>query len=104
MDRHLFEVGDDAVVGELAAKLIGDVEDVHEPAAVRGDVGLLDGKIEVGEDLDGLEEDSMLPGAVHLGLIAITHRQGELCYSFCSIEQKEKKKDGLERKLSFGLP
>ena len=40
---------------------VGDVEDVHEPPAVGGDVGLLDGQVEVGEHLHRLEQDAPLP-------------------------------------------
>jgi hypothetical protein len=63
---YLLDVGDDAVVGQLLAESVGDVEDVHEPPAVRRDVGLVDGEVEVGEHLDGLEQHPSLPGAVDL--------------------------------------
>lgn len=39
---------------------------VHEPLSIRGDVGLLDAEIQVGEDLHGLEKDSMFSTAVDL--------------------------------------
>ena len=51
---------------ELAAVAVGDVEDVHEPPAVGGDVGLLDGQVEVGEHLHRLEQDATLSRAVNL--------------------------------------
>jgi len=63
---YLLDVGDDAVVGELAAEAVGDVEDVHEPPSVGRDVGLVDGEVEVGQHLHGLEQDASLPGAVDL--------------------------------------
>lgn len=43
------------------------MEDVHEPPAVVGEVGLLNGEIEVGNDLNGFHKSSMLTRrAVHL--------------------------------------
>ena len=42
------------------------MEDVHEPPSVGRDVGLVDGEVEVGQHLHGLEQDASLPGAVDL--------------------------------------
>lgn len=39
---------------------------VHEPPSVRGDVGLLDAEVEVGEDLYGLENDSVFSRTIDL--------------------------------------
>lgn len=64
---NLLEARERALVGELAAESVGDMEDVHEPPAIVGEVGLLDGEIEVGNDLNGFHKSSMLTRrAVHL--------------------------------------
>lgn len=55
---------------------------VHEPLSIRGDVGLLDAEIEVGEDLHGLEKDSMFSTAVDLENEKDVRREREKNYFF----------------------
>jgi hypothetical protein len=65
--RHL-EAGPQRVgVSHLAALGVGDVEDVHEPAAVvGGDVALADADAVVGQCGHRLKQHAVLPRAVHL--------------------------------------
>lgn len=42
------------------------MEDVHEPASIRRYVSLLDGKIEIDQDLDGFEQNTAFPSTVDL--------------------------------------
>jgi len=54
-------------VGDLPARGVSDVEDVHEPpAVVRRDVPLPDADAVVGERGHGLEQHAVLARAVHL--------------------------------------
>jgi hypothetical protein len=54
-------------VGHLAARGVGHVEHVHEPAAVvGGDVALADADTVVGQGRHRLEQHAVLPRAVHL--------------------------------------
>ena len=55
---------------------------VHEPLSIRGDVGLLDAEIQVGEDLHGLETDSMFSRAVDLENEKNVRREREQNYIF----------------------
>ena len=42
---YLLDVRETPVIGNFLANLVGDVENVHEPASVRGYVRLLDGEV-----------------------------------------------------------